>query len=142
MQCTTSSTQFILADYPVFHDQLQIVLGIEHDPKVGERIAFDDQQVGIGTSRDCAEFAFLHEQHRIGCRGRANDIGGRINSIRISNSRTCDFRASGPQRSVPKAIGTSYFLAQLYTCRPLAIVRSRLLTIEGGSCVWPAVSIR
>src|SRR5690242_7220122 len=38
------SIQFVFIDDPIFHDQLEVVPGVEHDPQVAERVPLDDEQ--------------------------------------------------------------------------------------------------
>ncbi len=68
-------SELIFVDHTVLHDELKILLRVGHDFHVAQRIAFDDQKIGIGSGRDGSKIATLHQQLGVGLGGRANDIG-------------------------------------------------------------------
>ncbi len=92
---------------------LRLPLRVQQHAEVGQRIAVDHQQVGMGALGDDAEHALLHQQLGIDRGRRAHGCRRALSrSRRISNSRSWDFCASGPYRSVPKPIGTLCLRAQ------------------------------
>jgi hypothetical protein len=75
---SSSCRQLVLVNHAVLHDELQVLLRVQQDAEIGQGVAFDHQQVGIGALGDGAERALLHQQFGIGDGGRAQDVGRRV----------------------------------------------------------------
>jgi len=75
---SSSCRQLVFVNHAVLHDELQVLLRVQQDAEIGQGVAFDHQQVGIGALGDGAERALLHQQFGIGDGGRAQDVGRRV----------------------------------------------------------------
>src|SRR5687768_12554125 len=73
------SIQFVLYDLAGAHDQIELVAISREQPDILQRIAVDDDQVGMGLGPDAAEPALLHQNLCAHRRGLAQHLERREN---------------------------------------------------------------